>query len=333
MSEAPSAAQDVGGRAFVTRHSAAARALGERLAQLVDQPDQFADALREGLRELVDPASARMLRIVSPDVSVEFAVRRPLRELIERPVWRSLRESSSASSLWLAQRLVVAEHRDLRLFALLPMRRALAPDPELSWQLMRRMGGGAGDWIEVDALADLWARGILAEPFRWAELEQLVYSARSGERRLVGATLANIPHRVPRARRDALRGPSSERAFDLVRMLMGDAAPTVQKALSWALREWTPVDPEGVASLLRTEALAARTRGDGARAWVIRETLARQPLELAQELRSSLAGLRRQPTDGSTSVAATVSAQWSTLPSDHDEVVARQGDRYARSRA
>ena len=297
------------------------------------EPDLFEDALRLGLRDLVDPSSAATLRIVSPEVSVDYVVGRPLLELIKRPIRRSLRESSSASALWLAQRLVEAGHRDLRLFALLPMRRALTPDPELTWQLMRRMGGRAGDWIEVDALADLWARGILSEPFRWAELEQLVYSARPGERRLVGATLATIPHRVPKTRRDALRGASSERAFELVRLLIGDAEPTVQKALAWAIREWTPVDPAGVATLLRKEAVAARSHGDGARAWVIRETLARQPIDLAEELRRSLAGLRRQPSIGSTSVAAAVSAQWMTLRSSHLDAVAQQGDRYARSRA
>ena len=42
---------------------------------------------------------------------------------------------------------------------------------------MRRMARAAHDWISVDSLADVFARGILAEPFRWAEIEQLVYSA------------------------------------------------------------------------------------------------------------------------------------------------------------
>ncbi len=41
---------------------------------------------------------------------------------------------------------------------------------------MRRLGRRAEDWIAVDSLADLWARGILSESFRWAELEQLLYS-------------------------------------------------------------------------------------------------------------------------------------------------------------
>ena len=60
--------------------------------------------------------------------------------------------------------------------------RALPDEPERTWQLMRRLGARAGDWIEVDALAQAWAVGVLAEPFRWAELEQLVYSVSVMER-------------------------------------------------------------------------------------------------------------------------------------------------------
>ena len=53
---------------------------------------------------------------------------------------------------------------------------------------------GAGDWVTVDSLAHVAGRGILAEPYRWAELEQLVYSPSRWERRLVGSTIATIPH-------------------------------------------------------------------------------------------------------------------------------------------
>ena len=166
---------------------------------------------------------------------------------------------------------------------------------------MRRMGHGAADWIEIDSLADPWARGILAEPFRWAELAQLVYSQRTFERRLVGATLATSPHRVPRARRSELAGAPLERALELIRLLMGDAESMVQKALSWALREWSRVEPEAVAELLRAETATAVRDADGARAWVIRDSLAHQPSELASELRNRLSGLRRMP--GAPSVA------------------------------
>jgi 3-methyladenine DNA glycosylase AlkD len=334
MSEQPgSAGREVGGTAFVARHAGAARQLGEQLAELVTQPDEFVALLREGLRGLVDPASAATLAIVSPGITPEHTVRRPLLELVVKPIRRALRSGSSATALWLAQRLIEADHRDLRLFALLPLRRALAPDPELTWQLLRRMGSRAHDWIEVDSLADLWARGILAEPFRWAELDALVLSQQPCERRLVGATLATIPHRVPRARRAELRGAASGRAFSLVSMLMGDAEPLVQKALAWAIREWSLVHPESAAQLLREEAALARATRDGSRAWVIREALARQPVELAAELRITLDGVRRHASATSTSVAAATAARFAPLLSIDPEIVARQGDRYARSRA
>ena len=119
------------------------------------------------------------------------------------------------SALQLAQVLAAADHRDLRLQANDPLRRALPEDPEMSWQSMRRLGHAAEDWIATDTLADLWARGILAEDFRWAELEQLLYSLRTYERRLVPATLASLPHRLPGARRDSLRPRAVERALEL----------------------------------------------------------------------------------------------------------------------
>jgi hypothetical protein len=332
MSEPPVPAEPVGGR-DPSDLAGAADALGERLAELVTEPAAFEAALRSGLRGLVDPTHAAALAVVSPAVSGEYAVRGPLIDLVQRPVRRSLREASSASAIWLAQRLVEADHRDLRLFALLPLRRALTPDPELTWQLLRRLGGRAGDWIEVDALADLWARGILAEPFRWAELDQLVYSQGIFERRLVGSTLATLPRRVPAARRHELRGRASGHALGLLGMLMGDAEALVQKSLAWAIRAWSPIDPVGVTALLREQAGLARIHADGGRAWVIRGSLSRQPADLAGELRADLAGIKRRAAAGSTSHAAETSARFATLLGARPEVVSRQGERYARSRA
>ena len=51
----------------------------------------------------------------------------------------------------------------------------------------------AHDWTTVDTLAHAFGRGILTEPFRWAELEQLVFSPSRWERRLVASTIATIP--------------------------------------------------------------------------------------------------------------------------------------------
>jgi hypothetical protein len=148
----------------------------------------------------------------------------------------------------------------------------------------------------------------------------------------VGATLASLPHRVPRARREGLAGDASRRAFGLIGQLMGDAEEMVQKSLSWAIREWAPVDPEGTAGLLETEAAAAVAGADGARAWVIRDALAGQPPHLQARIRPRLAGLRRDRRALSTSIAAAQAARFAPSPAAHDAVAA-QGHPYTRSQA
>jgi hypothetical protein len=109
----------------------------------------------------------------------------------------------------------------------------------------------------------------LAESFRWAELEQLVYSADRWERRLVGSTVAmcrtDCPCPAPGA------GPTP--GLTLIKSLIGDAEPDVQKALSWALRSWWEVDPFGTREFIRQEAMRASSDNDGHRAWVLRDAL------------------------------------------------------------
>ena len=328
MSEASARAD-----AFVSAHRDKAAALGDRLADLTEDPEMFVRELSEGLAALVDPAYTEMAERASPGTPAELAVRGPLAEIIQRPLRRALREGSSISALGLAQRLMAASQRDLRLFALPCLRRALPDDPEQTWQLMRQIGRGARDWIEVDTLADVWARGVLAEPFRWAELELLVYSEHTFERRLVGATLATMPHRVPTARREELRDGPSERACAQIRLLMGDAEVRVQKALSWAIREWARVDPDAIAELLRAETAVAVDGDDGARAWVVRDSLSNLPPHLSDALRERLRGIRRVPNAPSTSIAAAQAASFSAALAGANEAVAQQGERYTRSRA
>lgn len=328
MSEATARAN-----AFVSTHLGEATTLGERCADVIGEPEAFVAELAEGLATLGDPDYTAMTARVSPEVPAELMVRGPLVEAVQRPLKVALREASSMTALHLAGRLVGERQRSLRLFAVPCLRRSLAQDPEQTWQLMRRMARGAEDWIEVDTLAEVWARGVLAEGFRWAELEQLVYSERTYERRLVGATLATIPHRVPSDRREALRTDVAGDALDLLRQLMGDAEVMVQKALSWAVREWTAVDPEAVALFLAAEAeLAARTR-DGARAWVIRDSLSKQRAELAADLRTQLEGIRRDRSAPSTSIASTRATAFAAALATSNDAVAAQGDRYTRSRA
>jgi hypothetical protein len=328
MSEATAEAN-----AFVSAHRAQAEELGLELTDLTEDPEAFTAALAVGLAALADPAYTQMTERVSPDVPAELMVRGPLVDVVQRQVDQALREGSSISALRLAQRLITSEQRSMRLFALPALVRALPQDPEQTWQLMRQMGRGAADWIEVDSLADVWARGVLAEPFRWAELEQLVYSERTYERRLVGATLATIPHRVPKARREQLRGGPSEQSMRMLRQLMGDAEVMVQKALSWAVREWARIDAERTAELLRSQAAIAVEQRDGARAWVVRDALSNQPPDLAASVRAQLNGIRRDRNAPSTSIAAGHAAGFTAALAGANDAIAAQGDRYTRSRA
>lgn len=306
--------------------------LGQRLAGLLDDPDAFLETLQDSVGVLGDPEYRALIERVSPGVESSFALRGPVREALLRPIRRALSQGSSASALYLAQRLAGADHRDLRLYALPCLRRSLPDDAERSWQLLRRMGARAADWIETDSLAEVWAVGILAEGFRWAELEQLVYSPRTYERRLVGATLATLPHRVPASRSAELRDGLARRSLELVAMLMGDAEVMVQKALSWAIRNWTRFEPRAVADLLEAETALAVRDADGARAWVVRDSLSPQPPELAARLRGRLTGLRRDPRAPSTSLAARRSADFAAFI-DIQDGVARQGERSMRIQA
>jgi 3-methyladenine DNA glycosylase AlkD len=328
MSEASARAD-----AFVSAHLDEATALGERLAELTTQPESYLDELIAGLKSLTDPTYLEMVTRACPETQARYLVRGPLAEAMGKPVRVALREGSSMVALQLADRLARADHRDLRLYANDPLRRALPDDPEMSWQIMRRLGRATGDWIATDSLADLWARGVLAERFRWAELEQLIYSEQLYERRLAAATLATTPHRVPRDRRHELRPEALEQTLEILRQLMGDAEPMVQKALSWALREWTPVDGAAVAGFLRAQASIAAEQRDGARAWVVRDALSKQPEAVGHELRAQLSGIRRDRHAPSTSIASTHAAAFSAALSSSTDAVAAQGDRYTRSRA
>jgi 3-methyladenine DNA glycosylase AlkD len=172
---------------------------------------------------------------------------------------------------------------------------------------VRTEGRSAGNWICVDTLAHVAARGVLAEPYRWAELEQLVYSPSRWERRLAGSTIATIPH----TNRTAGRTPEVvRRGLAILDDLVGDPEPDVQKALSWALRTLASVDLAATAAILRAETRMARATDDGYRAWVIRDTCEKLPASLAAELRQALSGIRRRPGAPSTSRAAARAADF-----------------------
>jgi 3-methyladenine DNA glycosylase AlkD len=315
--------------AFVDGHLPRATALGAALADLIDEPTAFASTLTEGLTRLADPVYAAEQERIAPGSGATIGVRWPLIHVVDRQLRRPLRDTSSAIVFLLAQRLASAPEREVRLMALPCLRRTLPDEPERSWQLLRRLARGARDWISVDSLADVFAQGVLAERFRWAELEQLAYSDHVMERRLVGSTIARLAHAVPRARRSDL---AHLPALTIIKSLIGDADDEVQKSLSWALREWGSVDPAAVTGLLRAEAKIAVDTQDGHRAWVVRDALSAQPAAVASTLRAQLRGIRRRPGSGSTSRAAFVAARFG-LGALADTVVAGQGDRYARRSA
>jgi 3-methyladenine DNA glycosylase AlkD len=314
-------------QALVAERLPEAQGLGRSLVDLIDEPDEFVQALREGLRRLADDEYAAGQARVAPTTDPVIAVRSPLIAAVERQLRGPLRAGSASSALWLAQRLVTEPEREIRLFSVVPLRRSLPDDPERSWQVMRRLARAAADWISVDVLAGLYAQGILAESFRWAELEQLVYSADRWERRLVGSTVANVPHGLPRNRRQELaRTPG----LTLIKSLIGDAAPDVQKALSWALRSWWEVDPFGTREFIRQEAMRAKSENDGHRAWVLRDALTLPGIDsgFIEEIRDRLDGVRRTPGAPSTSAASEIAAQFKGLQELAGAAVAQQGSRF-----
>lgn len=315
--------------AFVAQRLPIAQRFGLTLGDLVTQPAEFMATLMAGLSELADPTYNAEQERVAPRSGVTIGVRWPLIHEVERALRPALAETSSSLVLELALWLSGAESREVRLFALPCLRQSLLDDPERSWQALRRIARRARDWITVDSLAAVYARGILAEPFRWAELEQLIYSDQAMERRLVGSTLARMPHEVPTAQRHKL---DTAGALVLIGQLMGDADDQVQKSLSWALRSWSRVDAPAVAAFLWTQADLAVRDDDGYRAWVIRDAGQHQPADVVSALRDRITGIRKRAGSPSTSTAAAVAATFG-VAAMADQAVAQQGDRYARSRA
>ena len=250
---------------------------------------------------LADPACRAGQRLVAPGIGPTLGVRTPLLDAVAAGFRREVRGIGPARLLAVAEALARDEIRELRWLAIHVLGWIVAADPERSWQVIRRLGRDADDWITVDTLAGVTASGILAEPYRWAELEQLVYSRSRWERRLVGSTIATLPHRGHPSGRSA---STVGRGLDLVGQLIGDAEPDVQKALSWALRELAKVDPAPVAAFCRAQALAAAATVDGNRAWVLRDALAKLPAADGAAIRVTLARVRRTPGAPSTSIAA-----------------------------
>jgi 3-methyladenine DNA glycosylase AlkD len=311
--EAPRPQSPVTARAvaFVAEHKPAAEALGTSLGDLVNEPDAFAAAIQAGLASLADPEYLEGQLFVAPGLGPTYGVRWPLLAAVTRGFRNATRKDPPTPLLFLADRLYREPHLELRWFAFALLERTLKADPERTWQLLRRGAREAADWITVDDLAHPYGVGIAAEPYRWAELEQLVYSPSRWERRLVASTIATMTH----GNRRTGRGPDVvDHALPLLEQLIGDAEPDVQKALSWAYRSLAQIDPPRVTEILRAETDRAVATGDGHRAWVIRDSLSKIDLHDADDLRARLAGIRRRPGAPSTSTASELAARFGELP-------------------
>jgi 3-methyladenine DNA glycosylase AlkD len=292
-------------QAFVESHRLPAGRLGLRLVDLLDDTDGFVLAAQEGLADLGDPAYEAEIRRMIPGLGRTFGVRGPLHGAVAGALRPAVAELGPAESLRFAERLCSTDNYDIRSLAFTFLRHSLPADPERTWQVIRQMAASSTNWAHVDGLAGLVAGGIVREPFRWAELEPLACSPDRWERRLVGSTVATLPSETGRARWSRLVGSP---ALGFLGRLIGDAEADVQKALSWALRNWIPVEPAATEAFLAAETERAARDADGHRAWVIRDALPALPAARARQLRDRLAGVRRRSGAPSTSRAAEAAA-------------------------
>lgn len=299
--------------AFVAAHRAHAEQLGRALADHTGDPPAFAAALRAGLASLADPEYLAGQRRVAPGIGSLHGVRSPLLASLARALRAETRHDPAMPLLDVAQRLLREPELEAHWLAFGILERTITREPERTWQLLRGAAARAGDWITVDTLARPYGRGILGEAFRWAELEQLVYSPSRRERRLVGSTIATIPH----LDRQAGRSPGTVRhGLELVGQLIGDDEPDVRKALSWALRTLAALDGPATAAFLTAETDEAARTADGHRAWVIRDSLSRLAPPVAAELRYRLDGIRVRTGAPATSRAFRTRAAFAGLGLD-----------------
>ena len=294
----------------VRENEARARSLGADLADEIHDPVRFAARIADAFRDLADPEHRDGQHFVAPGLGPTHGVRTPLQVALRKGFERAARGASTSELLLLVDRLLREPEREARWFAITTLQRTLPREPERSWQLLRRAAADADDWITVDTLAHPFGKGILAEPYRWAELEQLTVSPSRWERRLVGSTLATIPfvNRTAGRTREV-----AEHGLALLATLIGDAEPDVQKALSWAYRSMAIVDLPATTAALERQARIANREGDGNRAWVVRDSLAKLDATAARRIRAELGSIRRRANGPSTSEAAELAERFAEM--------------------
>jgi 3-methyladenine DNA glycosylase AlkD len=297
--------------AFVEAHRKDAEDLGRALAELTPDPSAFAEAMRTGFTALADPEYRDGQRRIAPGIGAVHGVRWPLLAAVSRTFRQGTKRDPATPLLFVVDRLFGEPELEPRWFAFGVLERTLVTETERTWQLLRRAAREADDWITVDSLAHPYGKGIAAEAYRWAELEQLVYSPSRWERRLVGSTVATSSHDDRRR----TSGPVlMQHALPLLGQLMGDAEPDVQKALSWAYRSLAAIDLPATVDALRHETDRATAADDGHRAWVIRDSLAKLDPATANELRERLSGIRKHAGAPPTSEAALAVLSYGGLP-------------------
>jgi 3-methyladenine DNA glycosylase AlkD len=284
--------------------------LGSSLAELVGDPPAFATALRSAYAELAEPAYRIGQQRVAPGIGLTHGVRLPYQAALRRALRTATRRDPASVLILLADKLIREPELEARWLAMSILERTVLTDPERSWQLLRHAARDAADWITVDTLAHPCGKGVLRESYRWAELEQLTISPSRWERRLVGSTIATIPF----VDRTAGRAPEvAATALPLLGLLMGDREPDVQKALAWAYRSLTLVDPAATTAALEAETALAVEHADGNRAWVIRDALPKLAAADAARLRARLDGIRRRAGGPSTSPAAELAERFAGM--------------------
>lgn len=294
---------------LAARESRAAE-LGVALADVTGDPAAFAAGLHEAFAELADPEYRAGQSYVAPGIGPTHGVRTPLQVGVRRAFEKASRRASSSELLLVCDRLLREPEREARWFAISTLQRTLPAEPERTWQLLRRAASEADDWITIDDLAHPYGKGVLAEPYRWAELEQLTVSPSRWERRLVGSTIATMPYVNRRLGRAA---EVAAQALPLLATLIGDAEPDVQKSLSWAYRSMAMVDLAATTAALEREATRAAATDDGHRAWVVRDSLAKLDLDDATRLRDTLSGVRRRAGAPPTSQASELASRFSDM--------------------
>ena len=129
-----------------------------------------------GLPALADPEYLEGMQMVAPGIGPVLGVRQPLLRAVGSGLRAATRGVPSSTRLDIAARLVREPVIELHWIAYGLLERTIRDEPERTWQLVRAESRAAHEWATVDALAHVASLGIVAEPYRWAELEQLVYS-------------------------------------------------------------------------------------------------------------------------------------------------------------